>query len=354
MGRKKKRRTRPERVGAPPGTLSVPEDAVASKVRVTRYDATSITEREGVDNIDQGPKGVVWVDVVGLGSLDVLTKVSDRFGLHPLAMEDVVSTHQRAKAEDYPKTLFVVLRAIREVDKEADLEQMSFFIGEGFVVTFQEREGDAFEPVRERLRAGKGRIRTQGATYLAYALLDATIDAMFPLLETYGDRIEALERDVFHDPRPDLAESIHALKNEVMRLRRTVLPLREALSRLMRLDNPLVDEDVRLYLRDCLDHLTQMVELLESQREMATTLVDAHLSSLGHRSNEVMKVLTMVATIFIPLSFLAGIYGMNFDASASPYNMPELGFAYGYPTLIAVMLAVACGMLVYFRRKDWL
>ncbi|MGE0788078.1 MAG: magnesium/cobalt transporter CorA [Sandaracinaceae bacterium] len=343
------------RVGAPPGTLELPEDATASKVRVFSYDDKGMEEANGLAALDAMPKRrVTWVDVVGLGSLDVVSAVAERFGLHPLSVEDVLQTHQRAKIEDYPGTMFVVTRLVRECDGALDIEQESMFIGSDFVVTFQEREGDSFEPVRERLRQGKGRIRAEGAAYLAYALLDAAVDGMFPLLELYADRIEALEQQVFETSAPELAETIHGLKQEMVGVRRAVVPLREAIGRLVRDENPLIDKDVRIYLRDCLDHLSQLVDLLDGHRDTLSALMEAHQSNISQRSNEVMKVLTMMTSLFIPMSFIAGLYGMNFDPAASPYNMPELRWAFGYPTVISIMLAIAVAMFVYFRRKRWL
>ncbi len=292
--------------------------------------------------------------MVGLGSLELIEQIGREFKLHALALEDALQSGQRAKVESYADSLFIVTRIAREVDDKLDIEQVAMFLGKDFVITFQERAGDCFDPVRERIRAATGRIRKQGASYLAYALLDAAVDAMFPLLEAYDERLEVFDVQAFRSHGTTLMEEIHSVDRALMAVRRAILPLREAIVRLVRDQHPLLDGDVRLYLRDCQDHLTQMVDLLEGQRDLARALREAHLTTLGHRSNEVMKVLTMIATIFIPLSFIAGLYGMNFDTSASPYNMPELSSPWGYPILIGAMVTLALGMLYYFRRKRWL
>ncbi|MCA9604571.1 MAG: magnesium/cobalt transporter CorA, partial [Myxococcales bacterium] len=322
LRRRKARETR--RIGAVPGSLEILGDADLSNVHVVSYDETALDEGTGLEMLTGDKRRVTWVDVVGIGSPEVVQAIGERYGLHPLALEDVVHPHQRPKVEEYPESLFIVTRAPRDRDGALDIEQISMFVGAGFVVTFQEREGDAWDPVRERLRQSKGRIRREGASYLAYALLDATVDAMFPLLEVYDARLEPIEEAVFRAPTPGLTEDIHEIDRDLLAVRRAILPLREALSRLVRDEHPLIERDVRLYLRDCQDHLSQMVDMLESQRDLAKALAEGHLTSLGHRSNEVMKVLTIIATIFIPLSFIAGLYGMNFDPHASPWNMPEL------------------------------
>jgi len=353
--RKIRARKMTPQIGAPPGTLEVPEGATDTKVHIITYDAEELEEHDGFAALENAPrKKVTWVDVVGLGSVQAVRAIGEKYSLHPLALEDVMHTRQRPKVEEYRSNLFVVMRATREEDGTMDIEQISMFVGDGFVITFQERAGDAYEPVRERLRQKKGMIRDRNASYLAYALIDATVDAMFPFLELYEHQLDALDARVFRAPSPDLAEEIHDLSRALMTVRRTVLPTREALMRLVRDRYPQFDDDEKLYLRDCLDHLDQLVDLLTGQRDLAEALANAHLSGLGHRSNEVMKVLTMTATIFIPLSFICGLYGMNFDPDASPYNMPELGWAYGYPTILLVMLSVGVGMLAFFRRKGWL
>ena len=303
----------------------------------------------------------VWLNVDGLGHADTLRRIGERFSLHPLALEDVVNVHQRPKFEAYDDHLFLIVRMPVATEREGDAqapvlrtEQVALFVGRGFVVTFQEIAGDAFEPVRHRLRHATSALRRRGADYLAYALVDAVVDAYFPLLEAYGERLEALETDVLARPERDHVATIHDLKRDLLTLRRAVWPMRDMLAALRREDTPLIDEHTRVYLRDCEDHAIQLIDMIETYREIASGLVDIHLSSLSNRMNEVMKVLTIIATIFIPLTFVAGIYGMNFDPSVGPWNMPELGWRYGYPTVLALMLVVAFGLLAWFRRMGWI
>lgn len=354
--KKHRRRVRPRRVvvAAPPGALEVPEGARPTQIRVMRYDVDTVIEAKDLESLDHdGPRGVTWVDVVGLGSLDVVKRVGERFGMHPLALEDVLHLHQRAKVDRYAAHLFLVTRMIQVHDDGLDLEQVSMLFGEDFVVTFQEREGDSFDAVRRRIREASGRIRKRNAAYLAYALLDALVDGAFPVLEKYGDSLDALEDEIFSDPRPELMAPIHHAKRDLVAMRRASWPMRDMISSLLRDEHPLIDDDLRLYLRDLSDHTLQLVEIVESQRELATSLHDAYLSSVGNRANEVMKVLTMIATLFIPLGFIAGLYGMNFDADVSPFNMPELRWAYGYPAVLGLMATLSAGMLFYFRKKRW-
>ncbi|MBX3271855.1 MAG: magnesium/cobalt transporter CorA [Sandaracinaceae bacterium] len=341
------------RIGATPGSLGPVGGAGPSTIRVMRYDATTLEESDRLEGNGRGRR-VTWVDVIGIGSADVVRAIGERYGLHPLALEDVMHPHQRPKIEEYPDCLYVVARVPQEREGALDIEQLSMFIGADFVITFQEREGDAWDPVRERLRQAKGRIRGEGASYLAYALLDACVDAMFPLVEAYDQRLEAFEETVFASPAHELAPAIHSIDRDLTAIRRAVLPLREAVSRLIREELPLIERGVVLYLRDCQDHLSQIVDIVEAQRELVRALREAHSAALELRSGEAMKVLTIIATIFIPLSFIAGVYGMNFDREASPLSMPELGWAYGYPSVLGLMAALALGMLVYFRHRRWL
>ena len=355
MSRKAKRRAkRSEGIRRPPGHLEVPQGASETTVRVIRYDAGSVEELEGVDAIPATHKGVLWVDVVGLASLDIAKTVAARFNLHPLAMEDAFRLHQRPKFESYADHVYGVAKiAHLSKDSDFDLEQLSVFVTDHVVITFQEREGDCFGELRRRIREGGGRIRNEGAPYLCYALFDALTDSYFPVIEEFGERLEALEQAIFVEPEEAQLQKVHQLRRDLIALRRAAYPLREMLSSLIHDEHPLFNKTVQLYLRDCVDHAIQVAELVDNHREHASSLLDIYLSSVGHRANEVMKVLTMISTIFIPLSFLVGLYGMNFDVE-SPYNMPELGFRYGYPALIGAMMSVVMGMVYYFRRKHWL
>jgi magnesium transporter len=353
-GRRGHRRPPP---GSPPGTLVAPAEPVRPVVRMMVYDRARLEEHKAdiVDEVvlAEAPGRVMWIDVQGLGDLDLMRRIGARFGLHPLVLADLVHVNQRAKVEAYDDQLFVVLRMVH-LDERLWTEQLSLVLGDGFVLTFQERAGDCFDPVRERLRRGQGRLRAAGADYLAYALLDALIDSYFPVLEQQGEVLEAMEREVVEATRADQITRIHALKRDLLELRRALWPLREVMSQLMREDVALIGAHTRLFLRDCADHVFQLMDMVEIDREVASSLLDLHLSNVSMRMNEIMKVLTIIATIFIPLGFIAGVYGMNFDPAVSPLNMPELDWYFGYPFALALMLAVALGLLGYFRRKGWL
>ena len=293
-----------------------------------------------------------WVDVVGLGDAKLISQLGVLFGLHPLALEDVVHIHQRAKVDEYDQHLFIVARMPR-LAEHLESEQISFFLGEHFLLTFQERADDCFAPVRARLRMGLGRIRTSGASYLAYALLDAVVDSYFPVIDAFVNRLDELDEEVGVHPSPNSIAKIHEVRGDLLLLRREIRPHREAVGELIRGPHRLLSEESQLYLRDCYDHTIQLTDIVDTYREMCGDLRDFYLSSVSHRLNETMKVLTMIATIFIPLSFMAGVFGMNFDRS-SRWNMPELGWTFGYPLVLLAMLTVASGMLMFFRRKGWL
>jgi magnesium transporter len=291
--------------------------------------------------------------VVGLANVELIAKLGEEFELHRLALEDVVNVHQRPKAEEFEDHIFIVTRMLLS-DSPDDSEQISLFIGEGYLLTFQEREGDCFEPVRKRLRDGRGRIRSSPPDYLCYALIDAIIDGYFPVLEHYGERLEDIEDAVVTDPEPEHVQVLHDLKRELLLVRRSVWPLREMINAIIRDEHKLFTEPTRVYLRDCYDHVIQLIDIIETYREIASGLIDVYISSVGAKMNEIMKVLTIIATIFIPLGFMAGLYGMNFDSSVSPWNMPELHTRYGYPIALLAMVLIGGGMLYYFWRKGWI
>ncbi|MBW3552155.1 MAG: magnesium/cobalt transporter CorA [Gemmatimonadetes bacterium] len=296
---------------------------------------------------------VVWVDVGGVGHAESVASIGAEFALHRLALEDVMNVHQRPKVEEYASYLFAVARMASLGDR-VDTEQISLFLGPSWVLTFQEAQGDCWDPVRDRLRLGKGKIRTGGADYLFYALLDAIIDNFYPLLEEFGARLEQLEEAVIDDPHESLVGVIHGARRDLLALRHALWPMREAVGQLYRDPSKYITDDSRIYLRDAYDHTIQVIDLLENFREMASGLLDVYLSSVSHRMNEVMKVLTIIATIFIPLTFIAGVYGMNFDTSVSRWNMPELHWEYGYPVVMGIMLAIGLSLLGYFRWKRWI
>jgi magnesium transporter len=344
-----------KKVGQTPGTpVYVGEDREAS-VAVSRfeYDESDvrrddlISPEESVSALDSGRNS--WINVDGVHDVDKIQHIGAGFNLHPLVIEDIVHTGQRPKVEDYESQLFIVLRMLRwsEEADEIDDEQVSVVLGPSWVLSFQEREGDVFDPVRDRLLLNRGRIRKLGADYLAYALIDAVVDHYFSILETLGERIESLGEDMTENPkRQDLAVIRH-LKRELLFMRKSVWPLREVLGSIQRDESELVRESTRPYLRDVYDHTIQIIDTVETFRDMVSGLMDVYLSSISNRMNEVMKVLTIIATIFIPLSFVAGLYGMNF------VFMPELQWRFGYFAILGVMLAIGGGMLLYFKRKKW-
>jgi magnesium transporter len=356
MARHMKRFSRP---GTAPGTLEAPAVRRVEKVtlEVIAY-GPELCEERAVAGVDEvlpflDTAAVTWLNVVGLHDLALLETLGNRFGLHPLALEDVLNTGQRPKLEEYDDHLFIVLRQI-QLDAAIASEQLSLFLGRNYVITFQEAPGDVFEPVRERLRKGKGRLRKLAADYLAYALIDALIDGFFPVLERYGEKIEELEDELIEDPDRATLGKIHEVKKELLVLRRAAWPQREVVNALERQEPPLVHKETKLFLRDLYDHSIQIMDILETYRDLASGMLDVYLSSVSNRMNEVMKVLTVMASIFIPLTFLVGIYGMNFDPQAGPWNMPELHWRFGYPFIMLLMLGLGGGMFVYFRRKHWL
>ena len=355
---KRRRRRLPARVaGEVPGTLHVDPEAPAPVVRMICYGPDACEEQEVTDiaALGQavGKAPVTWVNVDGLGDVKTISAIGEVFGLHPLALEDVVNVRQRAKVEQYGETLFVVTR-MAMLGERLDTEQISLFLGKGFVLTFQEQAGDCLDPVRDRIRKGMGRIRKAGADYLAYAVLDAVVDGYFPVLEQYGEHLEDLEDQIAGKPGPSMTGRIHGAKRDLLALRRAIWPQREATSSLLREELDLIGETTRVYLRDCYDHVVQIIDMLETYREMTSGLLDAYQTNISNRMNEIMKVLTIIATIFIPLGFLAGIWGMNFNAEKSFWNMPMLNQPWGYRAALGLMLTIAAVMLVFFWRKGWL
>jgi len=300
-----------------------------------------------------GRQGVAWIDVVGLGDVEIIRRLGEMFSLHHLALEDVINVHQRPKVEEYEKHAFIVTRIVRP-GPVIDTDQVSIFLGANYVLTFQERASDALEPVRARIRRDRGVIRASGADYLAYALIDAVIDAYFPVLERLGERIETLEQEVIARPVPPVFAEIQDVKRDMLVLRRAIWSQRDMTNALIRESSPYVLPKTRVFLRDCYDHTVQLIDSLETYRELGTGLVEIYMSGIGNRLNEIMKVLAIIATIFIPLSFIAGVYGMNFDTRVSPWNMPELSWTYGYPFALALMALVGLGLVYFFWRRGWI
>jgi magnesium transporter len=346
----KKRHPNP---GARPGTLHVSETAPPPKIRLVHYSEETVHTEEIDDPHRLGQwvaaDGVTWVDVQGLGDEETLQTIATLFGLHPLAMEDVVNVPQRPKAEVYGNQQLVICRVIHPRGVlQWDIEQIGMVIGPNYVITFQHRYGDILEPVRRRIDQRTSRLRAGGADYLAYAVIDTIIDGYYPVLETVGDQLERLEELVLEAPGPALLRDLNRVKNRIVNLRRSIWPQREAIYALMHEGNDLVSQPVQLFLRDTHDHCVQTTEVIEMYREMVTGLVNLYLSAMGQRTNEVMKVLTIMASIFIPLTFVAGVYGMNFE------NMPELQYRWSYPAVWGVMAATVAGMLWFFHRKGWI
>jgi magnesium transporter len=287
--------------------------------------------------------------VDGIHEVKVVERIGQLFGIHPLIQEDILHAGQRPKLEDTGENIYIVLKMLEltETDKQVDWEQLSMIVGPNFLITFQEREGDIFDPIRDRIRHDKGKIRKEGPDYLAYSLLDLVVDYYFVVLERLGDKIGDLEEEVIGDPRPTILNKINRLKRATITLRRSVWPLRELISTLQRLGSPLIKPATEPYLKDVYDHTIQIVDTVETFRDMLSGMVEIYMSSLSNKMNEIMKVLTMIATIFIPLTFIVGVYGMNFQF------MPELHWKYGYLGVWVLMLSMAGGMIYYFRRKKW-
>lgn len=353
------RRRHHDQPGMVPGTLVIPEGAEQPVITVISYNETDFIEQK-ISSAEEIPAFLsqwptTWINIDGLGNAELLNKLADLFKIHPLALEDVSNLHHRAKAEDYEDYLFVITHMMRIIEGNLDTEQLSLFIGKNYVLTIQERaDGDVLEPVRDRLRRSKGRlIRKGGSNYLGYAIMDATIDGYFPVMEHFGDQISELEDKVVDNPDRNMISETHRLKRELRILRQAIWPMREVIVNLSG-DNDIMSDETRIYLRDCRDHVVSIIELLEVDRERASGLIDIYLSSVNNQMNETMRILTVIATIFIPLSFIASVYGMNFDTSKSPWNMPELEWVYGYPFALSLMALVALILLGYFAKRGWI
>lgn len=344
-------------MGSSPGTLAQHPGSESMNIRLISYDENNLLEEEIINvaqlraRLDQ--HRVAWIDIQGLSDHDALRDIAELFGLHVLALEDIVHVHQRPKVETYVDHLFVVTR-MPHVENDTLTEQVSMVLGKDYLITFQERPGDCFDAVRQRIRAGKGRIRQAGPDYLAYALIDAVLDAYFPLLENYGDAVEDLEVTVTSAAEQAPLPRLHKLKRELLDLRRAIWPQREMIGAMLRDETGLINESTRMFLRDCHDHALQLLDIVETYREIASSMMDLYLSSINLRMNEAIKVLTIIATVFIPLSFVASIYGMNFDPEVSPFNMPELSWYLGYPFALSLMLIVALSFLFFFWRRGWI
>ena len=349
----KKRSTK---TGLPPGVLiHIGEKKVElAKISIIDYDENQFEEKEAKTVEECFPfkdtPTITWINIDGLHQVDIIEKIGKNFDFHPLLLEDILNTEQRPKIEDFDTHIYLVLKMLYYDDKtnEINSEQVSIIFGQNYVISFQEKEVDVFNPIRERIRTGKGRIRKMGADHLAYSLIDAIVDGYFIILEKLGENIEDVEEKMMANPTPETLHAIHRLKRKMISLRKSVWPLREVVNALERSDSSLIQDNTRIYLKDVYDHTIQVIDTVETFRDMLSGMLDVYLSSISNKMNEIMKVLTIIATIFIPLTFIAGVYGMNFE------NMPELKWQWGYPAIWSVMLFIGILMLVYFRKKKWL
>lgn len=350
-----------QKAGLPPGTAVHVGERKSDKVTVSLFDYESETLRSlTVDNLEEclayrNSSTVTWMHVDGLHDAKKIEEIGQLFDLHPLTIEDILNTSQRPKLDLFEKYIYLVIRVpfYDAIDKLIYLEQVSFILADNFLLTFQEQPDDTFDPVRERLRTSKGRLRTMGADYLTYTLIDTVIDSHFRVLEEISEDLETIEEELATQPSRETLSSIHSLKREMILLRKSVWPLRETINRMLRDDVPFIEERNRMFFQDLYDHTIQVLDTVETYRDLISGMLDIYLSVASNQMNEIMKMLTLYATIFIPLTFIAGLYGMNFNAEKSPYNMPELNWFYGYPFALGLMAAVGIGLLVYFKRKKW-
>jgi magnesium transporter len=348
-----KRRTK--KAGLPPGTLVHIGKKRAEKPRIIiiDYDQTNFQEKE-VKSVEEcfpfkDTSTVTWINIDGIHQVEIIEKIGKHFNLHPLILEDIMNTEQRPKLDDFEDYVFLVMKMPYFEEKNTiKIEQISLVLGTNFIISFQEMEGDVFNPVRERIKNGRVRIRNSGTDYLIYALIDAIVDNYFVILEKIGERIGNIEEELVTEPGTETLHEIHDLKREILFFRKSVWPLREIVSNLERGELTLIKEPTRVFLRDVYDHTIQVIDTMETFRDMLSGMLDLYISSIGNKTNEVMRVLTIIATIFIPLTFIAGLYGMNFE------YMPELKWRWSYPSVLLVVMVLGIFMLFYFRRKKWL
>jgi magnesium transporter len=346
--------------GTSPGTLVSHEGADLDNVSIhlIDYNASEFVEEELASAEECKPyldkDNVTWVHLQGPISAETIRHIGNMFELHPLSLEDVMNKGQRPKIEEYDDQLFAVMSMPIKIEDAIVIEQVSVFLGRNYIISFHAGSTDPFDPLRSRLRKKRGRIRNLKADYLLYAIMDLIIDQGYPILESLGENIENIEEALLSSSvKQSTLGDIHNIRRQLLLLRRNLWPQREAVNNLLRGENVLIEEGTSLYLRDCYDHTIQILDLIENYREMAASLIDIYISSTSYRLNEIMRVLTIIATIFIPLTFIVGLYGMNFSNPDSPWAMPELHWYYGYPMIWGVMIATFLGMVIYFKRKDW-
>jgi magnesium transporter len=345
-----------EKIGLHPGALiHIGEKKVdRPTIQIIAYSEDRVEEM-GVNTIEEifpyrDTDNVTWINIDGLHDVDAMEKLGKHFNLHPLMMEDILNTDKRPEIDDYGDYIFMVIKMLHydDIEKLVKAEQLSIVVCKNIVLTFQERVGDVFNPLRERIRKGRGRVRESGTDYLAYALLDTIVDNYFLILEKFSDALEAIEDELMNNVNKNTIREIHRMKREMVFLRKSVWPVRELVNGLARSESALIDESLSIYVRDLYDHTVQVIDTIETMREMVAGMLDIYLSTVSNRMNEVMKVLTIMASIFIPLTFIAGIYGMNFE------RMPELRERWGYPGILVLMLVVASSMILYFKKRKWL
>ncbi len=345
-----------KKVGMPPGSLVYIGDSGPSStiISVLDYTEMDLVEKTGITIEECLPlrnsPSITWLNFSGLADVEVIRKLGEEFGLHSLVMEDILHTGQRPKLEQYDNYIYLVVKMVYRGDngEEIGYEQLSVVLGKSYVLSFQEREGDVFNDIRERIRSSKGRLRRSGADYLVYSMLDSVVDNYFPAMEKIGDRVEDIEERLSEDPNPDILGEIYRLKREVLFLRKSIWPIREVIATFMRQDTELVSPGTNTYLRDVYDHSIQVMDVVETYSDMLSGLLDVYMSTVSNRMNEIMKTLTIIATIFIPLTFIVGLYGMNFRF------MPELSNKLAYPLILIGMTGISALMIYYFRRKGWL
>jgi len=344
------------KVGMPPGSLVYTGEKghLSAKITITRYNEQTIVERQldafAECQITDDPGEVTWINVTGISKVKDLEKIGECFKIHPLVLEDILEVGQRPKVEDYDDYLYIVLNSIRPAAEGEELvaAEISLVLGPHYLLSFYAGDGDIYAPIRERLIQAKGRIRKLGADYLAYSLIDLVVDNYFVELEKFGDQVESLEDAVVASPSPKTLRDVHQFKNDMIMLRKSLWPLREVIARLERRESPLISENLGNYFRDVYDHTIIAIDTVETYRDILSGMLDIYLSSMSNRLNSIMKVLTIIATIFMPLTFITSLYGMNFK------HMPELQWEYGYYLAIGVMVVIAVSMLEYFRRKHWI
>jgi magnesium transporter len=345
-----------KKAGLPPGSLVHVGEVLETEVRITIVDYNKdVIEEQTVESIEQilqcrEKDTVTWVNIEGLGNVELVGAIGEAFNIHPLVLEDILNTHQRPKLEEYDDYLYCVLKGISLAENgfSVEYEQISMLILNDFVFTFKEKQDELFEPVRRRLRSSKGHFRSQGADYLAYVILDTIVDSYFTLQDSLDDIVDSVEEELLTEPTPKTLGTIQSVKRELIIIRRSISPLREMLNAILRSESPLIEEKSLIYFRDISDHVLRISESIESSRDMIAGLLDIYITTISNKMNEIMKVLTVFASIFIPLTFIAGIYGMNFE------YMPELKWKWAYPALWVAFIAIPVILLVYFKKKKWL